>query len=136
MIRAFTMPDLGEGLTESELVTWHVAVGDRVELNQVVAEVETAKALVSVPSPFAGVVARLEVEEGAVVPVGAPILAVDVAEPARVEDPDGAVAVGVDGATTAADGAARAESADGAGQVGRAEPADGADRPAPAARTS
>lgn len=74
----FRMPDLGEGLTESELVSWQVAEGDRIELNQVIAEVETAKALVQVPSPFAGTVTRLHVEPGATVQVGAPILTVDV----------------------------------------------------------
>ena len=50
----FAMPDLGEGLTESELVAWHVTVGQLVELNQPIAEVETAKAIVQLPSPFAG----------------------------------------------------------------------------------
>ena len=64
MIQTITLPDLGEGLTESDLVEWTVAVGDTVELNQVVAEVETAKALVQLPSPYAGVVAELLVEAG------------------------------------------------------------------------
>ena len=63
-IKTVTLPDLGEGLTESDLVEWVVAVGDTVELNQVVAEVETAKALVQLPSPYAGVVAELLVEPG------------------------------------------------------------------------
>ncbi|MDQ1528949.1 MAG: hypothetical protein QOH77_739, partial [Actinomycetota bacterium] len=54
MTRDFAMPDLGEGLTESELVAWHVAVGELVALNQPIAEVETAKAIVQLPSPFAG----------------------------------------------------------------------------------
>ncbi|WP_258727196.1 dihydrolipoamide acetyltransferase family protein [Cellulomonas sp. NS3] len=73
------MPDLGEGLTEAELVSWEVAEGDTVVLNQVIAEVETAKAAVQLPSPYAGVVARLLVEPGTTVPVGSPILAVDTA---------------------------------------------------------
>ena len=77
-VKEFTLPDLGEGLTESELVSWHVAVGDRVDLNQVVAEVETAKAIVQLPSPFAGVVAKLYEEAGATVLVGAPIMAFEV----------------------------------------------------------
>lgn len=76
--REFAMPDLGEGLTEADLVTWEVAVGDTVTLNQVIAEVETAKALVQLPSPYAGVVTRLCVEAGTTVPVGTPILAVEV----------------------------------------------------------
>ena len=80
MIRRFSMPDLGEGLTESELVAWLVAEGDTVTLNQVLAEVETAKALVQVPSPFAGTVARLLVEEGTTVQVGSPIVEVEVAD--------------------------------------------------------
>ncbi|MFS0702105.1 dihydrolipoamide acetyltransferase family protein [Cellulomonas sp. 179-A 4D5 NHS] len=78
------MPDLGEGLTEAELVSWEVAEGDTVALNQVIAEVETAKAAVQLPSPYAGVVARLLVEPGTTVPVGSPILAVDTA-PGRGE---------------------------------------------------
>jgi 2-oxoisovalerate dehydrogenase E2 component (dihydrolipoyl transacylase) len=78
-VREFAMPDLGEGLTESELVSWEVAVGDTVELNQVIAEVETAKALVQLPSPWAGTVSRLLVEPGVVVRVGSPIVAIVVA---------------------------------------------------------
>ncbi|WP_028047564.1 dihydrolipoamide acetyltransferase family protein [Cellulomonas sp. URHE0023] len=85
MIRTITLPDLGEGLTESDLVEWSVAVGDTVELNQVVAEVETAKALVQLPSPYAGVVAELLVEPGATVPVGSALLTVAVDEPSVVE---------------------------------------------------
>ena len=59
MIKEFRLPDLGEGLTESEILSWKVAVGDTVTLNQVIAEVETAKAVVELPSPFAGTVAAL-----------------------------------------------------------------------------
>lgn len=81
-IKTITLPDLGEGLTESDLVEWVVAVGDTVELNQVVAEVETAKALVQLPSPYAGVVAELLVEPGATVPVGTALLTIAVEEPA------------------------------------------------------
>ncbi|WP_456823719.1 dihydrolipoamide acetyltransferase family protein [Cellulomonas sp. P5_E12] len=83
MIQTITLPDLGEGLTESDLVEWTVAVGDTVELNQVVAEVETAKALVQLPSPYAGVVAELLVEAGATVPVGAPLMTITVDVPAE-----------------------------------------------------
>ena len=74
MKREFRLPDLGEGLTESDVVAWRVAVGDRVELNQVIAEVETAKALVELPSPYAGVIAALHAEEGTTVSVGAPLV--------------------------------------------------------------
>ncbi len=77
-VKEFAMPDLGEGLTESELVSWNIAVGDTVELNQVIAEVETAKALVQLPSPYAGTVSKLFVEPGTTVLVGAPIIAVEV----------------------------------------------------------
>jgi 2-oxoisovalerate dehydrogenase E2 component (dihydrolipoyl transacylase) len=76
-VRRFVLPDLGEGLTESELVSWRVAVGDRVELNQVIAEVETAKALVELPSPTAGFVSRLYAEPGATVLVGEPLIDFD-----------------------------------------------------------
>ncbi|WP_285037101.1 dihydrolipoamide acetyltransferase family protein [Plantibacter sp. ME-Dv--P-095] len=69
-MKRFSLPDLGEGLTESELVSWRVAVGDHVDLNQVIAEVETAKALVELPAPTAGVVTRLHVEPGTTVLVG------------------------------------------------------------------
>ena len=70
MITRFRLPDLGEGLTESEIVAWRVAEGDVVGLDQVLADVETAKASVELPSPCAGIVERLHVPEGAMVPVG------------------------------------------------------------------
>lgn len=82
MTRVFALPDLGEGLTEAQLVRWLVAEGDEVRTDQPVVEVETAKSLVEVPSPFAGVVARLCGEEGDIVPVGAPLIEVsEVSEP-------------------------------------------------------
>lgn len=74
----FRLPDLGEGLTESEIITWHVAEGEEVELNQVLAEVETAKAVVDLPSPYAGRILKLHAQEGDVVPVGAPLVDVEV----------------------------------------------------------
>ena len=73
-MKDFALPDLGEGLTESEIVEWHVAVGDRVTLNQPLADVETAKAIVQLPSPFEGVIGALYAEPGATVRVGAPIV--------------------------------------------------------------
>jgi 2-oxoisovalerate dehydrogenase E2 component (dihydrolipoyl transacylase) len=76
--REFRLPDLGEGLTEAEIVSWQVAVGDTVQLNQVIAEVETEKAVVELPSPFAGTVLELLAETGATVDVGAPIIAIGV----------------------------------------------------------
>ena len=78
----FSMPDLGEGLTESELVAWHVAVGELVELNQPIAEVETAKAIVQLPSPFAGTISKLYVEAGTTVTVGSRIVAFDLTDEA------------------------------------------------------
>ena len=75
-IEHYRMPDAGEGLTEAEVVTWRVAVGDTVEVNDVVVEVETAKSLVELPCPYAGVVTELLVAEGATVAVGTRILAV------------------------------------------------------------
>ncbi|WP_431972252.1 dihydrolipoamide acetyltransferase family protein [Nocardia sp. bgisy134] len=77
----FRLPDLGEGLTEAEVVSWSVAVGDDVELNQTIAEVETAKAVVALPSPFAGRVEELLAEPGETVEVGAPLIRVRTASP-------------------------------------------------------
>lgn len=73
----FPLPDAGEGLTEADIVTWHVAVGDAVEVNQTIVEIETAKSLVDLPSPWTGVVTRILVAEGATVEVGTPIIEVD-----------------------------------------------------------
>ncbi|MCU1433429.1 MAG: branched-chain alpha-keto acid dehydrogenase subunit [Pseudarthrobacter sp.] len=78
MIKEFRLPDLGEGLTESEIVSWKVGVGDTVTLNQVIAEVETAKAVVELPSPFAGVITALHEQPGTVVEVGKPIVSFEV----------------------------------------------------------
>lgn len=73
-LREFRLPDLGEGLTESDIVAWRVAEGETVELNQIIAEVETAKALVEIPSPYAGVVAALHARAGETVNVGDPLV--------------------------------------------------------------
>jgi 2-oxoisovalerate dehydrogenase E2 component (dihydrolipoyl transacylase) len=70
----FRLPDLGEGLTEAEIVAWHVGVGDEVRVDQVVVEVETAKASVEVPIPFAGRISTLHAEVGESVAVGAPLI--------------------------------------------------------------
>lgn len=72
----FLLPDVGEGLTEAEIVSWRVAPGDSVHVNDVLCEIETAKSLVELPSPFEGVVDRLLVHEGETVEVGAPIIIV------------------------------------------------------------
>lgn len=72
----FPLPDVGEGLTEAEIVAWHVAPGDTVDLNQTICEIETAKSIVELPSPFTGVVTELLAEPGQTVPVGADIMRV------------------------------------------------------------
>jgi 2-oxoisovalerate dehydrogenase E2 component (dihydrolipoyl transacylase) len=76
VISEFRLPDVGEGLTEAEVVAWRVAPGDTVAINDVLVEVETAKAAVELPSPFAGTVEALLVEPGRPVPVGTPIIAI------------------------------------------------------------
>ncbi|MCQ8829670.1 dihydrolipoamide acetyltransferase family protein [Streptomyces malaysiensis] len=78
VVREFTLPDLGEGLTGAEIVRWLVQVGDVVAVDQPVVEVETAKAMVDVPCPYGGVVTARYGEEGAEVPVGAPLITVAV----------------------------------------------------------
>ncbi len=83
----FRLPDVGEGLTEGEILRWFVAVGDTVVVNQTIVEIETAKAAVELPSPYAGRVVGLLVEAGATVDVGTPIITIDT-DPAAA-DPDG-----------------------------------------------
>ena len=78
-LKEFKLPDAGEGLTEAEIVAWHVKPGDQVEDGQIIVEVETAKAVVELPSPWDGTVARLLAEEGQTVDVGVPIIAIEVA---------------------------------------------------------
>ena len=91
----FLLPDLGEGLEEAEIIAWHVQAGDLVTVDQVVAEVETAKAAVEVPVPFAGVVAELHAAPGAIVAVGQPLITIS----ADGEEPSGNVLVGYGTAT-------------------------------------
>jgi pyruvate dehydrogenase E2 component (dihydrolipoamide acetyltransferase) len=80
--QTFHLPDVGEGLTEAEIVTWRVAPGDEVAVNDVLVEIETAKSLVELPSPYAGVVGDLLVDEGKTVEVGAAIITIADAAPA------------------------------------------------------
>ncbi len=77
MLRQFKLPDVGEGLTEGEILQWLVAVGDPVTVNQPLCEVETAKAAVELPSPYAGTVTALLHEAGETVDVGTPIITID-----------------------------------------------------------
>ena len=83
--KQFPLADTAEGLTEADILTWHVKPGDTVTVNQIVVEIETAKAAVELPIPWAGVVTELHVEPGQTVEVGTPILTIDV-------DPGGAAA--------------------------------------------
>lgn len=103
--QSFPLPDVGEGLTEAEIVTWMVAPGDTVELNQVVCEIETAKSLVELPSPFSGVVTQLLAEIGQTVPVGEPIMRIRTSGGVDADEPD-------DSADLAADAEAEAETHD------------------------
>ncbi len=72
----YLLPDVGEGLTEAEIVAWKVKVGDEVTINQIVCDIETAKSIVELPSPFAGTVTAILVPEGETVAVGTPIIAI------------------------------------------------------------
>ncbi|MEW2285048.1 dihydrolipoamide acetyltransferase family protein [Streptomyces sp. NPDC047841] len=134
----FKLPDLGEGLTEAEIVRWLVQVGDVVAVDQPVVEVETAKAMVEVPCPYGGVVTARFGEEGTELPVGAPLLTVAVGE--REPEPEGSgnVLVGygtqapaarrrrVRATTGAVDGQGVRRAADGNGQAAPSgAPADG-----------
>jgi 2-oxoisovalerate dehydrogenase E2 component (dihydrolipoyl transacylase) len=91
--KEFRLPDVGEGLTEADIVSWHVKPGDTVTINQIIVDIETAKAVVELPSPYAGTVTALLVDAGQTVDVGIPIIAIEVPgaaeaepEPARPED--------------------------------------------------
>ena len=96
----FLLPDLGEGLEEAEIVTWHVKAGDVVQVDQVVAEVETAKAVVEVPIPFAGVVTELHAAPGTTIAVGQPLITVTTGTAADAEEPSGSVLIGYGTTTT------------------------------------
>src|SRR3982751_5637173 len=76
-VKEFNLPDLGEGLTEGEILKWLVGVGDTIELNQPIVEVETAKAAVEIPAKWAGQVSAIFHSEGETVEVGTPIIAID-----------------------------------------------------------
>jgi pyruvate dehydrogenase E2 component (dihydrolipoamide acetyltransferase) len=108
-VKQFRLPDVGEGLTEADIVSWHVKPGDSVTLNQVIVEIETAKAVVELPSPYEGVVTELLADEGATVDVGTPIIAVDVSGEATTDgagpDPGSATTTPAPDSTPAADSA-------------------------------
>ncbi|MFF9979662.1 dihydrolipoamide acetyltransferase family protein [Streptomyces erythrochromogenes] len=115
-VMEFKLPDLGEGLTEAEIVRWLVAVGDVVAIDQPVVEVETAKAMVEVPCPYGGVVTARFGEEGEELPVGAPLITVAV------------------GAQSVPGGAAEAIEAEGSGEAPRPLIGYGSDHSRPARR--
>src|SRR5882672_9084595 len=77
-IKRFNLPDVGEGLTEAEILSWSVKIGDVVTTNQILVEIETAKAAVELPSPWPGKVVELLAAEGATVDVGTPIIGIDI----------------------------------------------------------
>ncbi|MCA1830843.1 MAG: 2-oxo acid dehydrogenase subunit E2, partial [Actinobacteria bacterium] len=87
--REFKLPDLGEGLTEAEIVQWLVKEGDAIDLNQPIVEVETEKALVEIPSPFSGTVEKLYGDVGEKVQVGSPLITVKTGEDAPQPTPRG-----------------------------------------------
>ena len=101
----YKLPDVGEGLTEAEIVAWHVKVGDVVEINQIVVEIETAKSIVELPSPYAGEVTAIMVEVGETIPVGTPIIAIGEPVAATAETP-----VEIDLSNPAASGGGEGES--------------------------
>jgi len=127
----FGLPDAGEGLIEAEVVEWRVAVGDVVAVNQVLVEIETAKSLVELPCPWAGVVSRILVEPGTTVAVGTPIIEVDT-------DPSGAAGpTGPDAGATATQPEAAPSHHGGAGHPTRtSEEPGGADEIAAARDTA
>ena len=85
-LKEFKLPDVGEGLTEADIVRWHVKPGDQITVNQIIVEIETAKAVVELPSPYEGVVASLLVPEGQTADVGTPIISVSVGADAVAPD--------------------------------------------------
>ena len=87
-LKEFKLPDVGEGLTEADIVAWHVKPGNPVEDGQIIVEIETAKAVVELPSPWDGTVARLLAEEGQTVNVGVPIIAVEVGGQGQTGHPE------------------------------------------------
>jgi 2-oxoisovalerate dehydrogenase E2 component (dihydrolipoyl transacylase) len=128
-LKQFKLPDVGEGLTEADIVKWRVQPGDRVTINQVIVEIETAKAVVELPSPFEGVVADLLAAEGATVDVGTPILSVSTGEGAGEPASAAAAPAGATAAGGAATSAGAATPAGASTQTGTAAPTGAAAPP-------
>ncbi|HEX5533535.1 MAG TPA: 2-oxo acid dehydrogenase subunit E2 [Actinomycetales bacterium] len=125
-IKQFRLPDVGEGLVEAEIVSWKVKPGDTVQVNTVLVEIETAKSLVELPCPWAGVVTELLVDEGTTVDVGTPIISVDVGTQVGGGASPGAPAAGSQTETPTAESvtppAAAATVPDSASEVGTPAP--------------
>ncbi|WP_261558950.1 dihydrolipoamide acetyltransferase family protein [Frankia tisae] len=102
--RQFRLPDLGEGLTDADVVRWLVQVGDSVTVNQPLVEVETAKAVVEIPSPFAGVLVEIHGEAGSTMAVGAPLLTIRTADAGQPADEPAAATLAPPAATPGSDG--------------------------------
>lgn len=117
----FPLPDVGEGLTEAEIVSWLVAPGDQVSLNQTICEIETAKSIVELPSPFAGEVTEILAEAGETVPVGSPILRVRTGAATAPTDPAATDPVASVGPAASADPLASADPAAATGPAAAAE---------------
>jgi 2-oxoisovalerate dehydrogenase E2 component (dihydrolipoyl transacylase) len=126
-VNTFRLPDPGEGLVEADIVSWRVEVGDEVKINDILLEVETSKSVVELPTPFAGTVTALLVNEGDTVDVGTPIITIDdaVASSAAGDDGGAASAAGDDGVTASATGEQGATGARGDGGPAEAAPAGG-----------
>ena len=150
-IKEFALPDLGEGLTEGEILAWLVKVGDTVELNQPIVEVETAKAAVEIPAKWAGTVVEIHHPEGTTVEVGTPIIAIDTqpggsppGAPAQASTPSAADSPAADSAQPAADSPAESAAEPSAASLAAVEvaPAEGMVEPgliggpAPGGRTA
>ena len=117
----YKLPDVGEGLTEAEIVTWKVKVGDVIAVNDIVVEIETAKSLVELPSPYAGTVTALLVPEGEMVPVGTPIISIgdEASAPADAPADAPAAPAEIDLSNPAASGGGEGESLVGRNKVER-----------------
>ena len=135
--RQFLLPDAGEGLTEAEIVAWHIKEGDQVTVNQTIVEIETAKSLVELPVPWTGVVSAILAPEGTTVEVGAPIIEIAVPDdapqssgPAPAQEPTAAATTEPEFAAAADPGTAIEPTAE------VASAAESVAEPAPAATTS
>ncbi len=106
----FKLPDVGEGLTEAEIVSWKVKEGDTVGINEIICEIETAKSIVELPSPYAGTVTKLMVAEGEMVPVGTPIIAIGDPSAPEPEAPAASPEMEIDLSNPAASGGGEGES--------------------------